>query len=299
MRYLIIIVFFAFMLSDNSFDSDKAYNYILQQCEFGPRYPGSDGHEGCKDFLFDKISKYCDEASLDKHTILDPLTSDSVKIYNIFGRINPDNDYRILLIAHWDTRRFADKDPNKNNHKKPVLGANDGASGVAVLLTLMEAFNNKKIKNIGIDILLADAEDMGLYGKADTWAIGSKLFSVKYPAPLPQFAICVDMVADKDLEIKIEKYSYQMAPQLINYLWSLAISKGYYNFKSEIGPGIIDDHLSFSSATQVPSINLIDLDYVYWHTVEDIPDNISKESLNVVGDVLMDFLYEVDKKNER
>ncbi len=296
MRYLIIIVFFGFMFSNDNFDSSKAYNYVLQQCDFGPRYPGSDGHKECKDFLFNKMSEYCDEVNLDKHTIVDPLTSDSVKIYNIFGRINPQNDYRVLLIAHWDTRRFADKDPNKDKRKEPVLGANDGASGVAVLLTLMEQYSGK-LKNIGIDILLADAEDMGLYGKADSWAIGSKLFSEKYPDPLPQFAICVDMVADKDLEIKIEKYSYQMAPQLINYLWDLAISKGYYNFKKEIGPGIIDDHLSFSSATQVPSINIIDLDYVYWHTVEDIPENISKESLNIVGEVLMDLLYEVDKKN--
>tara|TARA_B100001750_G_scaffold189177_1_gene159007 strand:- start:257 stop:1117 length:861 start_codon:yes stop_codon:yes gene_type:complete len=284
------------MFSNDNFDSSKAYNYVLQQCDFGPRYPGSDGHKECKDFLFNKMSEYCDEVNLDKHTIVDPLTSDSVKIYNIFGRINPQNDYRVLLIAHWDTRRFADKDPNKDKRKEPVLGANDGASGVAVLLTLMEQYSGK-LKNIGIDILLADAEDMGLYGKADSWAIGSKLFSEKYPDPLPQFAICVDMVADKDLEIKIEKYSYQMAPQLINYLWDLAISKGYYNFKKEIGPGIIDDHLSFSSATQVPSINIIDLDYVYWHTVEDIPENISKESLNIVGEVLMDLLYEVDKKN--
>ena len=296
MRYLIIIVFFGFMFSNDNFDSSKAYNYVLQQCDFGPRYPGSDGHKECKDFLFNKMSEYCDEVNLDKHTIVDPLTSDSVEIYNIFGRINPQNDYRVLLIAHWDTRRFADKDPNKDKRKEPVLGANDGASGVAVLLTLMEQYSGK-LKNIGIDILLADAEDMGLYGKADSWAIGSKLFSEKYPDPLPQFAICVDMVADKDLEIKIEKYSYQMAPQLINYLWDLAISKGYYNFKKEIGPGIIDDHLSFSSATQVPSINIIDLDYVYWHTVEDIPENISKESLNIVGEVLMDLLYEVDKKN--
>ena len=296
MRYLIIIVFFGFMFSNDNFDSSKAYNYVLQQCDFGPRYPGSDGHKECKDFLFNKMSEYCDEVNLDKHTIVDPLTSDSVEIYNIFGRINPQNDYRVLLIAHWDTRRFADKDPNKDKRKEPVLGANDGASGVAVLLTLMEQYSGK-LKNIGIDILLADAEDMGLYGKADSWAIGSKLFSEKYPNPLPQFAICVDMVADKDLEIKIEKYSYQMAPQLINYLWDLAISKGYYNFKKEIGPGIIDDHLSFSSATQVPSINIIDLDYVYWHTVEDIPENISKESLNIVGEVLMDLLYEVDKKN--
>ena len=237
MRYLIIIVFFGFMFSNDNFDSSKAYNYVLQQCDFGPRYPGSDGHKECKDFLFNKMSEYCDEVNLDKHTIVDPLTSDSVEIYNIFGRINPQNDYRVLLIAHWDTRRFADKDPNKDKRKEPVLGANDGASGVAVLLTLMEQYSGK-LKNIGIDILLADAEDMGLYGKADSWAIGSKLFSEKYPDPLPQFAICVDMVADKQLNIPIERYYYNIAPDEVIKIWDLAEKLSLQAFEKKIGEEI-------------------------------------------------------------
>ena len=103
----------------------------------------------------------------------------------------------------------------------------------------------KKYNNIGIDILFTDAEDMGRYGESDTWAIGSKLFSQNYPEPLPQFAICVDMVGDKDLEIKMEQYSYQMAPQLMNYIWNLANQKGYDHFKWELGPAIVDDHLSY------------------------------------------------------
>ena len=218
MRYLIYIIIITFCLpSDRTFNSSRAYNYILEQCDFGARYPGSEGHNKCKNFLFNKISKYCDEAVLDRHTILDPLTKDSVSIYNVFGRINPDKKKRVLLIAHWDTRRFADKDINPKNHKQPVLGANDGASGVAVILTLLEDFYKNKINNIGIDVLFADAEDMGIYGESDTWAIGSKLFSRNYPEPLPQYGICVDMVADKELEIKMERYSYQMAPQSVSY----------------------------------------------------------------------------------
>jgi len=295
-KYLVYILIFSFSLSvDKVFNSSVAYNYVLEQCNFGPRYPGSDGHKKCKDYLFDKVSKYCDEATLDKHTIIDPLTSDSVEVYNIFGRINPDIEKRILLIAHWDTRRFADKDLNIKNHKEPVLGANDGASGVAVLLTALEIFNKNNINNIGVDILFADAEDMGVYGEVETWAIGSKLFSQNYPSPLPQFAICVDMVADKDLAIKMEKYSYQMAPQLMNRIWNLSYMMGYDAFKWEIGPAIIDDHLSFSLETKIPSINLIDLDYEYWHTIYDIPRNISQYSLEIVGNVLINFLYEIDK----
>jgi len=296
MKYLINILLISFIVSNEiTFDSSKAYNYVLQQCEFGPRYPGSKGHQQCKEFLFSELSKYSNETIINAHKIVDPLTSDSVEIYNVFGRINPEKDNRVLLIAHWDTRRFADKDLNSKNHTKPVLGANDGASGVAILLSLIQQIN---MKNMGIDILLADAEDMGIYGDANTWAIGSRLFSEEYPTPLPQFGICVDMVADKDLKIKVEEYSYQMAPQLIQYIWNIASSKGYDNFKFELGPGIIDDHLSFSSATGIPSIDLIDLDYEHWHTVNDIPENISKKSLGIVGSVLLSFLIEMDKSYE-
>ena len=296
MKYLINILLISFIVSsDIAFDSSKAYDYVLKQCDFGARYPGSNGHSQCKDFLFRELSKYSDETIVDSHKIIDPLTSDSVKIYNVFGRINPKKDNRVLLIAHWDTRQFADKDLNPDNHKEPVLGANDGASGVAVLLSLIQQIN---MKNMGLDILFADAEDMGLYGQPDTWAIGSKLFSEKYPEPLPQFGVCVDMVADKDLNIKVEKYSYQMAPQLIEYIWNLAASKGYDNFKPELGAGIVDDHLSFSSATGIPSIDLIDFDYKHWHTVNDTPENISKKSLEIVGSVLLDFLIEMDKSYE-
>ena len=296
MKYLINILLISFIVSNEiTFDSSRAYNYVLQQCEFGARYPGSKGHQQCKEFLFSELSKYSNETIINAHKIVDPLTSDSVEIYNVFGRINPEKDNRVLLIAHWDTRRFADKDLNSENHTKPVLGANDGASGVAILLSLIQQIN---MKNMGVDILLADAEDMGIYGDANTWAIGSRLFSEEYPAPLPQFGICVDMVADKDLKIKVEEYSYQMAPQLIQYIWNIASSKGYDNFKFELGPGIIDDHLSFSSATGIPSIDLIDLDYEHWHTVNDIPENISKKSLGIVGSVLLSFLIEMDKSYE-
>jgi glutaminyl-peptide cyclotransferase len=296
MKYLINILLISFIVSNEiTFDSSRAYNYVLQQCEFGPRYPGSKGHQQCKEFLFSELSKYSNETIINAHKIVDPLTSDSVEIYNVFGRINPEKDNRVLLIAHWDTRRFADKDLNSKNHTKPVLGANDGASGVAILLSLIQQIN---MKNMGVDILLADAEDMGIYGDANTWAIGSRLFSEEYPAPLPQFGICVDMVADKDLKIKVEEYSYQMAPQLIQYIWNIASSKGYDNFKFELGPGIIDDHLSFSSATGIASIDLIDLDYEHWHTVNDIPENISKKSLGIVGSVLLSFLIEMDKSYE-
>ena len=296
MKYLINILLISFIVSNEiTFDSSRAYNYVLQQCEFGARYPGSKGHQQCKEFLFSELSKYSNETIINAHKIVDPLTSDSVEIYNIFGRINPEKDNRVLLIAHWDTRRFADKDLNSENHTKPVLGANDGASGVAILLSLIQQIN---MKNMGVDILLADAEDMGIYGDANTWAIGSRLFSEEYPPPLPQFGICVDMVADKDLKIKVEEYSYQMAPQLIQYIWNIASSKGYDNFKFELGPGIIDDHLSFSSATGIASIDLIDLDYEHWHTVNDIPENISKKSLGIVGSVLLSFLIEMDKSYE-
>ena len=295
MRYLILLII-GLIFCQNNFNSNKAFDLILEQCSFGPRYPGSVGHEKCKNFIVDNLSNYSNQVLVDSHRIKDPLTTDSVDIFNIFYRFNPDKEKRILLIAHWDTRRYADKDPDSSNHFKPVIGANDGASGVAVLLAILEQLNKKNLSNIGIDFLFADAEDMGLYGNPETWAIGSKLFSQNYPSTLPQFGICVDMVADKKLNIKIEKYSYQMASSLVHNIWSIASNKGYSNvFKNEIGPAIIDDHVSFSMMTKVPSINIIDFDYVYWHTIKDTPENVSKNSLSIVGSVLTDFIYSYDK----
>ena len=294
MQYFMLLIF-SMCLSQINFDSSKAFDLVLEQCSFGPRYPGSDGHEKCKNFIVDNLSQYNDDIIIDEHKIKDPLTSDSVNIYNVFYRYNPDREKRILLMAHWDTRKYADKDPDPLNHDKPVMGANDGASGVAVLLVVLEQLNKNNLSKIGVDFLFADAEDMGVYGQPDTWAIGSKLFSQKYPSKLPQFGICVDMVADKDLNIKIEKYSYQMAPGLINDIWGIAKRNGYSNiFKNQIGPGIIDDHISFSMSTNIPSIDIIDLDYIHWHTIQDVPENISKNSLGVVGDVLIDFIYKYD-----
>ncbi|MAV64819.1 MAG: hypothetical protein CMG00_06490 [Candidatus Marinimicrobia bacterium] len=296
MRFYLIILFFSLAISSYSgFDSKKAYDSILEQCSFGPRYPGSEGHEKYKDYLFNELSKYSKDVLIDEHLIKDPLTADSVKIYNIFARINPKLNKRVLFMAHWDTRRFADKDPNPLNHDKPVLGANDGASGVAVLLGIIDQLEKKKLNNLGVDFLFTDAEDMGTYGSTDTWAIGSRLFSQSYPQNLPLFGICVDMVADKDLKIKMERNSYQMAPELMNHVWNIASMMGYGEFFVwDMGPSIIDDHISFSMETKIPSINIIDMDYKYWHTINDIPDNTSQYSLHVVGSVLSEFIYNMD-----
>ena len=140
-KFLSIFIISILISNQINFDSNKAYNFVLKQCSFGPRYPGSEGHVKCKNYLVNQVNSYCKKIVVDQHTIIDPLTSDSVKIYNIFGQIKPELKKRILFIAHWDTRQFADKDPDSLNHKKPVLGANDGASGVAVLLTLMDYFS--------------------------------------------------------------------------------------------------------------------------------------------------------------
>ena len=120
MRYFILLIL-SVLLCQNNFDSDKAFDLILEQCSLGPRYPGSSGHEKCKNFIVDNLSRYSNEVMVDKHKIKNPLTSDSVDIYNIFYRINPERDKRVLFIAHWDTRQYADKDPDSLNHKKPVI----------------------------------------------------------------------------------------------------------------------------------------------------------------------------------
>ena len=147
--------------------------------------------------------------------IIHPYKENEIILTNYLARFNLDSEYRIMLMAHWDTREIADKDLNINNRQTPILGANDGASGVAVLLTLAEILNQNSLKNIGIDLLFVDGEDMGKSGDIDNFGIGTQLFSKKVPEPIPQFAICIDMVADHDQHFPIEQFSLHQAPEVV------------------------------------------------------------------------------------
>ena len=159
------------------FDGKLAYDYLLKQCSFGPRYPGSEAHKEVKDFFVSYLNKKADAVIVMEHEISHPYEDKKINLYNILAQFNPQSNYRILLMAHWDTREIADKDHDLEKHEVPIIGANDGASGIAVLMTFAEILKINKLNNIGIDLLFVDGEDMGRNGETENFCLGSKLFA--------------------------------------------------------------------------------------------------------------------------
>ena len=284
------------------FDGKRAMDFIEYQCSFGPRYPGSDGHKKFASSLKSFLDNYADENLVFKDSIVNPLTKNIVEIINFQARFNIESEDRIMILAHWDTREFADKDSNFNKIDLPApLGANDGASGIAILMTLAEMLAKNTLINIGVDLLFLDAEDMGLYNNSNSWALGAKSFAKHIKDPLPKYAICLDMVGDKEQEFLIEQHSYQFAPEVVKKVWDLANELGYSQFKYVLGKAIIDDHYVLYKETGIPSIDIIDFEYPnisknYWHTIEDTPDKCSAESLESVGTVISTLIYREDRE---
>ena len=160
-NFIISYFFLALCLGAPYFDSEKSFEYLLKQCEIGYRYPGSNGQIEFKEYLVDFLSNQSDSVLVDSHRISHPYIKDKeIDLYNIFARYNLTASRRILFMAHWDTREIADKDPNKENYNTPIMGANDGASGVAVLMSLAEILHSNPLNNIGVDLLFVDGEDI-------------------------------------------------------------------------------------------------------------------------------------------
>ena len=296
MRYLVIILSISMLLSNiKIFDGDKAFSYIKEQCDFGPRYPGSQGHKKLTEYLYNHFNNNSDSMMVFKDSINHPVNNQRIEITNFLIQHNIQADIRYLFIAHFDTRDRADKDKNIEKINFPIIGANDGASGVALLMELSSHIKKYPLVNIGVDILLVDAEDMGRPGNPDEWGLGTQSFVKQYTGRLPKYAICVDMIADKNPIYKIERFSYKYAKELVNEIWSLANDLGYQEFVWQLSQPIYDDHVYYYQGTSVPSIDIIDFDFNHWHTTNDIVENCSPKGLFIVGNVLLNFIYGKDK----
>lgn len=276
--------------SPPTFDEKNAYAQLVRQCDFGPRNPGSSGHSKCRDFLVATLKKYTDTVEIQPFPMTLPGSRNPVEASNIIARFNPSDTNRIILCAHWDTRPWADKDPDPAQHNTPILGANDGASGAAVLLEMSRLFQAKP-PPIGVDIVLFDAEDAGESGESKGWIQGSEYFvrSLK-PAEQPLFAILLDMIGDKELQIYKESYSWEYARDITETVWKAAADLGLKEFKDTVRYAVLDDHIPFLRMG-IPCIDIIDFDYIYWHTVQDTPDKCSAASLGAVGKVLVQVIY--------
>ena len=271
------------------FDSTSAFAFLEQQVDIGYRYPGSAEHKQLQKYLVDRLEEYGANVSLQPFEAV-LTTGDTLSLINIIGNFNMKAPKRIMLAAHYDTRPIADHDPDPANRDKPILGANDGASGVAVLLEIARLLGENE-PSVGVDIVLFDGEDYGEEGSAIDFCLGSAHFARRLRGYRPAAAIVIDMIGDSDLEIMMEGYSRAASPVLLGELFDIAETLGYEQFKRKKMGAIIDDHLPLIQAG-LNAVDLIDFDYEYWHTLEDTPDKCSPESLEAVGRVLLHYIWQ-------
>jgi len=277
-----------------AFSGERAFSYLTAQTAFGPRNPNSTGHDACLAYITGALRAAADDVRLQEFTHTG-YEGQTLRLTNVIARFRPNDATRVLLCAHWDTRPRAEQDENKSRRNDPILGANDGASGVAVLMEVAGLL--KQIPpSVGVDIVLFDGEDYGKEGDHASYLLGSRFFAAqKDPGYLPRFGILLDMVGDKFLDLPKEQYSVRFAPEVVDMVWKTAASLGVGQFHDEQGEEIMDDHLPLNEAG-IQTIDIIDFNYPdtsnrYWHTHQDTPEHCSAGSLEAVGSVIASVVY--------
>jgi glutaminyl-peptide cyclotransferase len=272
-----------------NFDGARAYQYLVDQCNLGSREPNAPGHRMAKRHFEDFLKKQKGVYSRDDFTYKDKSRHVTLKLTNFHLIFAGKTKKRYLLCAHWDTRPWADRDPNPLNRTRPIPGANDGASGVAILMELCNLFSAQPPSKT-VEIILFDGEDYGKDNNSE-WCLGSKHFAARAAAETYGYAVLLDMVGDKTLTLKREGNSQKYFPWLVERIWTAAKEIPSEPFRDEIGPAIYDDHLPLIEKG-IPAIDLIDFEYPAWHTLSDTPDQCSPNSLASVGKVLAKLMYE-------
>jgi acetylornithine deacetylase/succinyl-diaminopimelate desuccinylase-like protein len=273
------------------FDGIQALRYAEQQMAFGPRVPGTEGHRRMGAWLDSLARTKADSVMVQDW---EHITSGGQKLplRNVLMRFNPSATERLLFLAHWDTRPVADKSPNAEDRGKPVPGANDGASGVAVLLGMADALKKAPSTNVGVDLLFVDGEDFGSFEDTTESLLGARYYARNLPGgSKPRFAVLFDMVGDRDLLIYQEGNSLLGAPDVVEKVWDAAKLAGHAKiFVPQAGITVTDDHLPLQQVG-IRAIDVIDFSYgsnnTLWHTPDDTIDKLSAQSLQAVGDVGM------------
>ncbi len=284
------------------FERDSALAFVAKQVSFGPRVPNMEAHRQTKAWLVAQFERFGAKV-IEQDFEAEAYTGATLQGTNIIAQFNPGAGKRVLLGAHWDTRPFADSPINEERREEPILGADDGGSGVAVLLEVARQLQANPI-SLGVDIVLFDAEDYGESGgdNPDSYALGSQYWA-RNPhvtgARQPQYGILLDMVGARGARFPKEYFSMQFAPQLVNKVWSLAQKMGYSNyFVNEQGGAITDDHYYVNTIARIPMIDIINRARgtqtgfgEHWHTHKDDMDIIDKRVLRAVGQVVLAVLY--------
>ena len=264
-----------------SFDGQRAYEDVQTQVAFGSRVPGTEGHAKIQEWMRERLESVGWQVEIQRSEAL------GHPIENLVAR-RSNQPPQIILGAHYDTRMFADNDPDPAQHTSVVPGANDGASGVAVLLELARSLPEESVP---VWLVFFDAEDNGRIEGWD-WILGSREFVKNNPVQ-PRAAIIVDMIGDADLNIYKERNS---DPDLTDEIWEVARGLGYESkFISDYKHSMLDDHTPFLEAG-IPAVDIIDFDYPYWHTVQDTPDKVSAESLQAVGRTLHAWIMQQSRQ---
>lgn len=293
------------------FNADSAYAFTKAQCDFGPRNMNSRGHDLCGEWIVNKFREYGCKVTTQRAN-LTGYDGTTLRSCNIMASINPEATTRILLCAHWDSRPWADNDPDQSNWKKPIIAANDAASGVAVMLELARIINNGKAEKalrpqLGVDFVCFDAEDWGtpqwadVPDDADSWALGAQYWSKNLPQGYEaRYGILLDMVGGVRAQFFQEGISLQYAPEIVKKVWRSAREVGFGSyFPKRMGGMVTDDHVPVNRYAKIPTIDIIPF---YpdckqsgfgptWHTLADNMENIDRNTLRAVGQTLVQVIY--------
>ena len=290
------------------FSADSAYAFCAAQCQYGPRTMNSEAHEQCGEWIAEKFRQYGCEVELQKAD-LKGYDGTILNSTNIIAKSQKQTTGpRILICAHWDSRPWADNDPDSANWRKPVMAANDGASGVAVMLEIARLLQENDSANMAVDFICFDAEDWGIPqwendGDADSWALGAQYWAANCQKPIAnsyQYGILLDMVGGQSARFYQEYFSMKYARNIVEKVWQAASAAGYGSyFPAKDGGGVTDDHLPVNEKAGIPCIDIInhypDCEQsnfgATWHTISDDMQHIDKNTLQAVGQTLIQVIF--------
>ncbi len=286
------------------FNADSAYQFVANQVNFGPRVPNTKAHKDCGLYLESELKRFGATVFI-QEALLKAYNGTMLESRNIIGSYNPEEKKRILLFAHWDSRPYADSDPDRSNHFTPIDGADDGASGVGVLLEIARQIQ-QKAPAVGIDIIFFDAEDYGTHASQierspDTWCLGSQFWAKNPHVPnyKAEYGILLDMVGHKDALFYKEQLSFKYGSPIVEKIWKTARDLGYGRFfMNAKGGWLTDDHQYVMAGRNFPCVDIINYDpdsekgfRAHWHTLDDTIDNISTTTLKAVGQTVLEVIY--------
>ena len=278
------------------FDTDRAYNYLVKICELGPRVSGSPGMSRQQKLVAEHLAQHGAKVWMQTFDVSHPLTAEPVRMANLIATWHPEARERVLLACHYDTRPLPDREPDRRQIRAGTfLGANDGASGVALFMELAHHMQQLKCR-YGVDFVLFDGEEL-VFREGDPYFLGSGHFAQNYKDEPPEhryvYGVVVDMIGDRNLKIYMEKNSLRYAPELTRSLFAAARRLREDAFIPQARHEVQDDHLPLNKVAGIPTCDLIDFDFPHWHTTKDVPAACSGASLGKVGRVLQAWLADV------